>query len=440
MQDTAAPTQTVRPMSRLAASLSVAIAIALLCAGAQASPGQAITADAIGRQTDRAFERWVAIRRDLHAHPELAGKEARTSATVAARLRKLGLEVRTGLYGHSVVGILRGGHAGKTVAWRADLDALAGEFRDMSPFSSRAPGVHHACGHDVHIAIALGIAEVLAQHRKQLHGNVVFIFQPEEESFRGAKAMLDRGLFKSVAVDEIYGLHVTALPVGQIAVRPGEMFAHQRRIRIALREGLAPADIAQLAQRVQAALTRTRPLAKPWEIQRVGEPGVGVMSADTAFQDYLIMDTPAARHTGQAVFLEADLYETNAANLDRILARVTEVVQASGHGAQLVDVTYTRQNPTVLNDEALTRSAMQTIRQAFGADAVQVLHGQAPFFNDDFAYFQQRVPGVYFFLGGSNAAKGINAMNHAPDFAVDEDSIRTGVKTFATLIATRLSP
>ena len=426
-------------MNRPATFLS--IAIALVCAGCQTPPSQAGADDAIALQTDRAFEQLVAMRRDLHAHPELAGKESRTSAVVAARLRALGLEVQTGLHGHSVVGILRGGHAGKTVAWRSELDALPGDFLDPLPFRSQAPGVHHACGHDIHIAIALGIAEVLAQHRGQLHGNVVFIFQPEEESFQGAKAMLDRGLFTSLAVDEIYGLHVTALPVGQIAVRPGEMFAYQRRIRIELKDGLTAADIEQLSQRVQGALARTQPLARPWEIQRVGDPDIGVTSAGTAFQDYLIMDKLIATRSRQgSVHLEADLYETNAANLASIIPRVTQAIDASGHGSQLLAVTYIQQNPTVLNDEALTRAAVQTIQQAFGAGAVQLVHGQAPFFNDDFAYFQQRVPGVYFFLGGSNAAKGINAMNHAPDFAVDEDSIRTGVKTFATLIAARVRP
>ena len=415
------------------------VTLALLGAVCQATPDKAVTADAIGLQTDRAFAQLVAVRRDLHAHPELAGQEVRTAATVAARLRTLGLDVQTGGYGHSVVAVLRGGQPGKTVAWRAELDALPGDYRDPTPFRSQTPGVHHACGHDIHITIALGIAEVLAQRRGQLHGNVVFIFQPEEETFHGAKAMVDGGLLTSLAVDEIYGLHVTALPVGQIAVRPGEMFAHKRRLRIALNDSLADADLAQLGQRVQAALARTRPLAKPWEIQRVGDPEVGVTSAGTAFQDYLFMDQPRTTRTSQGtVHLEADLYETNAAHLAGILPRVTQAVQASGHGGQLLGVSFTQQDPTVLNDEALTRAALQTIQQAFGAGAARLAHGQAPFFNDDFAYFQQRVPGVYFFLGGSNASKGFNAMNHAPDFAVDEDSIRTGVKTFATLIAARL--
>lgn len=429
----------LRTMKPSAAVL--ATTFALLSAGCQTPAGPAVSTADIGAQTDRAFEQLVAFRRDIHANPELPGSEARTSARVAARLRELGLEVQVGLHGHSVVGILRGGHAGRTVAWRSELDAVAVDSRDASPFKSQTPGVHHACGHDVHMAIALGMAEVLARQRERLHGNAVFIFQPEEESFQGAKAMVDRGLFEKVRIDEIYGVHVTALPAGQIVVRPGEIYAHQRRIRIALTDGLPAPALEQLAQRVQGALARTRPLAKPWELQHIGDADIGVMSPRSAYQDYLIMDTPSVkRPEAGKVYLEANLYETDAARLDGIPARAAQAVEASGHGRQLLGVTYIWQTPTVLNDAALTRTAMQTIGQAFGTDAIKLAYGQAPFFNDDFAYFQQRAPGVYFILGASNAAKSLHAMNHTPDFAVDEESIRTGVKAFATLIAARLKP
>lgn len=413
----------------------LAIALALLSAGCQTP----FAPDDISARTDRAFDGLVALRRDIHAHPELPGHEARTSARVAARLRELGLDVQVGLHGHSVVGILKGGSPGRTVAWRSELDAVAVDSRDTSPFKSQTPGVNHACGHDVHIAIALGMAEVLAAQRERLHGNVVFIFQPEEESFQGAKAMVERGLFDKVRIDEIYGVHVTAMPVGQIVVRPGEIYAHQRRLRIALKDDLPAPALEQLAQRVQGALVRTRPQAKPWELQHMADPKIGMTSPDTAFQDYLIMDTPAVtRPAAGTVHLEANLYVTDAARLDGIPARAAQAVEASGHARQLLSATYVGQTPTVLNDATLTRAALQTISQAFGNGAIQLAYGQAPFFNDDFAYFQQRVPGVYFILGASNAAKGVHAMNHTPDFAVDEESIRTGVRTFSTLIAARV--
>lgn len=351
----------------------------------------------------------------------------------------MGLEVQTGQYGHSVIGILRGGHPGKTVAWRADLDALPGEFRDPAPFRSQNPGVHHACGHDIHIAIALGIAEILARQREFLHGTVVFVFQPEEETFKGAKALIDRGAFSSIAPDEIYGVHVTALPVGQILVRANEMFAYQRRVRIRLKNELSKAEIMQLTRNVNRELSRSRTGAKPWEIQNIDDPVIGLTSPGTWFQDYLIMDaTFDTRTEKEALVLEFYLYETTASKLGGIISRVERVVEASGHKSQLVSVSYVQENPTVLNNASLTRFAIRTLQGSRGVDAVQPFFGQVPFFNDDFAYFQQKIPGVYFFLGGSNAGKGLIAMNHAPDFQVDEESIRVGVSSFSSLIIARL--
>ncbi len=426
-----------KTMKRLLIILSNVLG--LLLGGCQTSPSQRTASDAIQLQTDAIFEKLVAIRRDIHQHPEPAGFESRTAATIGARLRVMGLEVQTGRYGHSVIGILRGAHPGKTVAWRAELDALRGEFRDPAHFRSQNPGVHHACGHDVHIAIALGIAEVLAKQREFLRGTVVFVFQPEEETFKGAKVMIDQGFLTSAAVDEIYGVHVTALPVGQIAVRADEMFAYQRRVSIRLKNELSRADIVQLTKNVNSALSRSRTGAKPWEIQNIGDPVIGVTSPGTAFQDYLIMDAAfdARKENGEFV-LDFNLYETSAANLGSIISRVERGIGASGHKNQLVSVSYVQANPTVQNPPSLTRFAVRTLERSRGVGGVRPVFGQAPFFNDDFAYFQQKIPGVYFFLGGSNAEKGFAAMNHAPDFQVEEESIRVGVSSFSSLIIARL--
>lgn len=424
-------------MKRLVILLSCAFVV--LQAGCQHNAKPRPAGDAIRLQTDSLFGKLVGIRRDLHEHPELAGDEVRTSATIAAHLRELGLEVQTGQYGHSVVGILRGGHPGRRIAWRAELDALPGDFVDPELFKSQTPGVYHACGHDIHMAIALGVAEVLAKHRESLHGTVVFIFQPEEETFKGAKALIDHGVLSSITPDEIYGVHVTALPVGQIVVRANEMFAYQRRVRIRLKNELSDADIQQLTKRVQNELSRTRPGARPWEIQNIADPAIGVTSASTAFQDYLFMDGAFDTRTENGeLFLEAYLYETTASNLGSLVSRIEGAIEASGHKRQLLSVSYVQENPTIQNDETLTRLAMRTLEQDRGADVVMPLHGQAPFFNDDFAYFQQKIPGVYFFLGGSNVGKGLIAMNHAPNFQVDEESIRVGVRNFSSLILARL--
>jgi metal-dependent amidase/aminoacylase/carboxypeptidase family protein len=411
----------------------------LLFAGCQTNTSPRHASDDVRTQTDSIFEKLVSVRRDLHQHPELAGSETRTSTKIAAHLRELGLEVQTGQYGHSVVGILRGKYPGKTIAWRAELDALPGDFADPAPFKSHTAGVHHACGHDVHIAIALGIAEILAKNRESLHGTAVFIFQPEEETFLGAKALIERGLFSPITPDEIYGVHVTALPVGQIVVRAGEMFAYQRRVSIRLKNELSKAETQALTTRVRDALSRARPGAKPWEIQNMVDPVIGVTAPNTAYQDYLIMaETFDTRTEKGELFLDADLYETNAANLASIIPRIERAIDASGHKSKLLSVSYVQANPTVLNDARLTRLAIRTLQQSQGADVVKPAYGQAPFFNDDFAYFQQKVPGVYFFLGGSNFEKGLIAMNHAPNFQVDEESIRVGVRSFSSLIIARL--
>lgn len=411
----------------------------LIISGCQYNPSQRTAPDATQLQTDGLFEKLVAVRRDIHQHPELAGNESRTSATIGAQLREMGLEVQTGQYGQSVIGILRGGHPGKTVAWRAELDALPGEYRDPALFKSQNPGVHHACGHDVHIAIALGVAEVLAKQREFLHGTVVFVFQSDEETFKGAKGLIDRGVFSSLTPDEIYGVHVTALPVGQIVVKADEMFAYQRRVSIRLKNELSKADVVQLTKNVTSELSRSRPGAKPWEIQNIADPVIGLTSQNTAFQDYLIMDaTFDTRTKNEELVLEFYLYETNASKLEGIISRIERVIDTSGHKRQLLSVSYVQENPTVLNDASLTRSALRTLQQSNGVGTVRPAFGQAPFFNDDFAYFQQKIPGVYFFLGGSNAEKGIVAMNHAPDFQVDEESIRVGVSSFSSLILARL--
>jgi metal-dependent amidase/aminoacylase/carboxypeptidase family protein len=272
-----------------------------------------------------------------------------------------------------------------------------------------------------------------------LHGTVVFVFQSDEETFKGAKGLIDRGVFSSITPDEIYGVHVTALPVGQIVVKANEMFAYQRRVSIRLKNELSKADIVQLTKNVNSELSRSRPGAKPWEIQNIADPVIGLTSQNTAFQDYLIMDaTFDTRTKNEELVLEFYLYETNASKLEGIISRIERVIDASGHKRQLLSVSYVQENPTVLNDAALTRSALRTLQQSNGVGAVRPAFGQAPFFNDDFAYFQQKIPGVYFFLGGSNAEKGIVAMNHAPDFQVDEESIRVGVSSFSSLILARL--
>jgi metal-dependent amidase/aminoacylase/carboxypeptidase family protein len=195
------------------------IALAAFASGQSTSPSlQSRVATHVDAQTSAV----IAIRRDLHRHPELSGEEKRTAGMVAARLKALGLQVRTGIGGHGVVGILTGLRPGPLVAYRADMDAVRSAEPDPEEFKSLVEGVRHICGHDVHVAIGLGLASALASVRADLPGRVMFIFQPSEERATGAQAMLDAGLFKD-RPGAIFGLHTAPIAAGRVMSKAGEM-------------------------------------------------------------------------------------------------------------------------------------------------------------------------------------------------------------------------
>lgn len=390
-------------------------------------------------ETDKIFNKLVEVRRKIHQNPELAGKEKQTQEFIKQYLLGLGIEVKTNIYGYGVVGILKGAKKGKHIAWRADMDALPHDFPDNVEFKSKNIGVQHGCGHDVHIAIALGIAEVLATKKKTLQGTVYFIFQPEEESFKGAKGMVDSKLFAKIKPSEIYGLHVTPFSVGQIMVKSNEIYAYQKGVRVQFKNGVSKETLTELYQKMRTKLTRTTNNSKPWEIQHALDPKDGLASPNTIFKDYFIADENFINYSkNDTVFLEADMYETDKDKLINIIPAIKEVIESQGLSAQLISVTFFKENPTIDNDPKLTNIAINTLDKLFGQGTVTVDYGQVPFSNDDFSYFQQKVPGVYFYLGASNFEKGMIAMIHAPNFMVDEECIRIGVSKFSSLIFERL--
>jgi metal-dependent amidase/aminoacylase/carboxypeptidase family protein len=395
--------------------------------------------EAIKLETDKIFDKLVKIRRNFHANPELAGSENNTQKALKQYLLALGLEVKTDIYGYGIVGILKGAKKGKSIAWRADMDALPNDFPDNFDFKSTTKGVQHGCGHDVHMAIALGIAEVLAKNKETLEGTVYFIFQPEEESFKGGKGMVDNNLFSKINPSEIYGLHITPFPVGQIMVKANEMYAYQKGIRIQFKNNVTKENLTELYQKIRSTLTRTNNNSKPWEIQQALDPNDGLANANTIFKDYFLMDEHFVNYSkNDALFLEADVYETDKDKLINIIPAIKKVIESQGLSAQLISVTFFKENPTINNNPKLTNIAINTLDKIYGRGAITVDYGQIPFSNDDFSYFQQRVPGVYFFLGGSNFEKGMIAMIHAPNFQVDEACIKIGVKSFSSLIVERL--
>ncbi|ETZ21781.1 M20 family metallopeptidase [Pedobacter sp. V48] len=387
---------------------------------------EALTHKLVSVETDRIYDKLVKIRRDIHANPELAGNEKRTQEIIKKYLLDLGIEVKTDTYGHSVIGILNGEKKGKKIAWRAEMDAL--------------PNGQHGCGHDVHIAIGLGIAEILAKNKASINGTVYFIFQPEEETFVGAKKMIEQGLFSIINPDEIYSLHVTALPVGQIMVKPNEMFAYQKRIRIKLKNELSKEEVKGLTRKIYSSLSRSQSNSKPWEIQHMTDRKIGLMNPNTIFKDYMIVDEKFNIYSEKdELFLETYLYETNQKNIQKIIPKIEQLLGEEKYKDKLLTISFLQENPTIVNAEKLTKSAIRTLNGIYGDNFVLPDYGQVPYFNDDFAYFQQKVPGVYFFLCGSNIEKGIVAMNHAPNFKVDEESIKIGVRSFSSLIIERLN-
>ncbi|AQX05435.1 amidohydrolase [Elizabethkingia meningoseptica] len=393
----------------------------------------------INIETEKIYNKLVDIRRDLHEYPELAGHEMRTQKIIEKYLLDLGLTVETDVYGHSVIGVLKGGKEGRKIAWRSDMDALPSDGDDKVSFKSRNKGIWHGCGHDIHMAIGLGIAEVLAKNKKNLKGTVYFIFQPEEETFKGAKNMITEGLLSKINPDEIYGLHVTALPVGQIMVKPEEMYAYQKRIKIQFKNTVPEEQVRELSKKIHSSLTRIKTDSKPWDLQNILDPKTGLTNPDTIFKDYLIMDEKFVSYQkNERFFMEAYLYETNASRVERILPEIKNVIAHSAYKDQLISVTFSQENPTVLNDKKLTEMSLKTLQSIYGKDNILRSYGQIPYFNDDFSYFQQKIPGVYFLLGGSNIKKGIIAMNHTPGFEVDEESIKVGVRSFSSLIMERL--
>ena len=248
------------------------------------------------------------------------------------------------------------------------------------------------------------------------------------------------GLITKFKLEEIYGLHLTALPVGQIMVKENEMFAYQKGIRIQLTNSLSKEEVKELSTKIRTSLVRTNNGSKPWEIQSIIDSKIGLANPSTIFKDYLVMDENFRSYSkNDTLFLEAELYETDAMKLKNIIPKIKQVISDQNYASQLLSVSYIKENPTVLNDPKLTNIAIKTFEKIYGKGYVTIDYGQVPYFNDDFAYFQQKIPGVYFFLGGSNFEKGIIAMNHAPNFKVDEECIRTGVKSFSSLIIERLN-
>ena len=380
----------------------------------------------------------VAWRRDIHQHPELSFSEVRTAKLVAEHLAALGLEVRNGVARTGVVGVLRGARPGPVVALRADMDALpVTELVDL-PFKSTVRtqyqgqdvGVMHACGHDNHVAILLGTAEVLAGMRERLPGTVKFIFQPAEESVSGAHLMITEGVLEDPAPQAIFGLHVWPAPVGTISYRAGPFMAASDGLNIVVRGrqthgalpwgGVDPIVVAsQIVLALQTIPSRQLDVTKAPAIVTVG-----VIQGGT--RGNIIPDSVILQGTVRTFDegMRADVKE-------RIRRTAVQIAQSAGATA-VVDFG-SANAPVTVNDSALTQRMLPTLRRVAGPEKVLLSGLSMP--SEDFAYYQQRIPGLFVFLGVAPAGQDPRtvAPNHSPYFFADESALPVGVRALASL-------
>ncbi len=409
------------------------LALALLVTAPAAPSAVAVPDAEIRAAAERIAPAVVAVRRDLHAHPELSNREERTGRLVAERLRGLGLEVRYPVARTGVVGILRGGRPGGVVALRADIDALPIEEANDLGFRSQAPGVMHACGHDAHTAILLGAAEVLAGLRARLPGTVLFLFQPAEEGAPegeegGAPLMVKEGALDDPKAEAVFGLHVGSwASVGQAGWSDGPIFASSDTFRIEVEGrtvhgaqphmGLDPVPIAaEMVQALQLIVSRQIDGRQP-RVLTIGRIQGGARFNIIA--DRVTMDGTVRTHDA-----------TVRAEIKARMARTVKGV-AEAHGTSATLRFLDEGNPPTVNDAALARRVgVPALERVFGAGAVRV---EPQMVAEDFPVFGQKAPYFYFLLGTRNDAKGIASVNHTARFDVDEDALPLGVRAMATL-------
>ncbi|MFZ9057620.1 MAG: amidohydrolase [Flavobacteriaceae bacterium] len=387
-------------------------------------------------------EKVIQWRHDIHQQPELSNREFNTAQKVANHLRSLGMEVQTGVAHTGVVGILKGKKPGKVVALRADMDALPVTERNALPYRSQVVseyngqqvGVMHACGHDTHVSILMGAAEILAKNNN-FAGTVKFIFQPAEEGAPdgekgGAKYMIEEGVLQNPPVDAIFGLHINSgTHVGKIRYKPRGTMAASQRFVIDIQgkqaHGSTPwqsvdpiVTAAQIINGLQTLISRNSELTKEAAVVSVGSIHSGVR---------FNIIPESLQMIGTIRTLDRDMKEVIR---ERMKTLVTSIAEAHGAMATVniqdgTDITY--------NDPDLTQFAVKSLHKVAGEDNVLLM--QAITGAEDFSYFQSQVPGFFFFLGGTplDMAEEDAPSHHTPDFIVDDASMLLGVKAMTQL-------
>lgn len=392
------------------------------------SDSSAGTARAIASLAAAAAPRLIELRRDLHRHPELAGHEVRTSAIVAAYLDAFGLEVRRSVGGHGVIGVLRGGRPGGVVAYRADMDAFRGDEPAM-PYASTVPGVQHVCGHDVHVAVGIGIASVLSKLRDELPGTVVFVFQPAEENLSGAAAMLRDGALADPRPEAIFAVHAWPLPVGTMGYAPGEGVAGMDEWTIELDgDGKLAASVVEGLGTVEVPKQAGGWVELDRALRRAG-----------AFERAVFVAVSTERLANERTKIQATVKAVRDAQYAELRAALKERLDRAVGAGKYTLAFAERPFPAMRSDVREAERAARTLVSVLGAERVERYRATLPFAGEDFALFLRELPGAMLFLGVANPAKGIAGMPHQPDFNVDEAAIEVGTRAMANVIWQRLA-
>lgn len=406
----------------------------------QAQGGMAAKVSDHAKEINNKVIEW---RHHIHQNPELSNREFKTGEYIARHLKSLGLEVKTGVAKTGVVGILKTGKPGPVVGLRADMDALPVTERVDIPFKSTVKttylgnevGVMHACGHDTHVAMLMGAAEVLTEMKDQLRGTVVFVFQPAEEGAPpgeegGAKLMVKEGLLKELGIDAMFGTHINSqTEVGKVTYKPGGALAAANRYVIKVKGkqthgsqpwgGIDPITVAaQIIQGLQHIISRQTELTKEAAVISVGRIQGGVRNNIIPEEVEMI---------GTIRTLNEDMKKEI---FERIERTATNIAEASGAVAEVdiqpgVPVTY--------NDPELTAQMLPSLYKAAGKENVHLIPAKTG--AEDFSYFALEVPSLFVFIGGMSKGKKPEevAPHHTPDFFIDDEGLITGVKVYSNL-------
>ncbi len=380
------------------------------------------TTGAWSQEIDARRDSLTALRRDFHRHPELSFQERRTSEIIAQRLHAAKLDVRTGVAGTGVVGILHGDRPGRTIAWRADIDALPLTETLEAPFASGTPGVMHACGHDGHTAIAITLAEILAARRAEMEGTAVLVFQPAEEVLGGARPMLEAGVLDHPHVDEVYGLHLTTqIAAGAVMVRPGPNMASADSITVEISgrggHGAYPhlsVDPVTAAAHILVGMQHL--IAKEVAASETAVLTIGQIVAGT--KNNIIPASAIMRGT-----LRTFADGVRAQILTRLPAFAADMARAYRAEARVAigDMSC----PTVINHDRETAFVRECAVAELGETAVT--DGKPVMASDDMTHFLRARPGCYFRVGIA-PADGHSAPHHAPEFEMNEDGLPAGLR------------